>query len=223
MSQENKLYQGAAGVVDVMLDYPEIEPKGWAVVLHPHPLYEGTRDNKVVTTISRLLVQQGYVVLRPNFRGVGKSEGVFDEAVGETQDMLLVVQQFLAENPQYAELPWLISGFSFGSAVAALLHQEVVDLIDRGAEQSGLTVPSALILAGVGVWRFNYRELRLPENTFVIHGGADEVIPLADAFEWLAMYRQPVTVLPNVGHFFHGALIELRKQLELYLKGLDLI
>ena len=84
-------------------------------------------------------------------------------------------------------------------------------------------MPSALLLAGVGVWRFSYREVELPENTFVIHGEQDEVISLADAFEWLRTKEQPVTVLPGVGHFFHGALIELRKQLELYLKGINLI
>lgn len=223
MSSKSKFYQGNAGIVDVMHDYPDVEPKGWAIILHPHPLFQGSRDNKVVTTISRLLVQHGFVVLRPNFRGVGKSEGVFDEAIGETQDMLQVIQQFLAENPQFSELPWVIGGFSFGSAVAAQLHQEVEDLIASTPEQSTLTMPSALLLAGVGVWRFSYREVQLPENTFVIHGEQDEIISLADAFEWLTEKKQSVTVLPGVGHFFHGALIELRKQLELYLKGISLI
>lgn len=223
MSQETKLYQGGAGVVDVMIDYPVGEPKGWAIVLHPHPLFQGTRNNKVVTTISRMLVSHGYVVLRPNFRGVGQSEGEFDEARGETHDMVQVVQQFLAEHPQFAELPWLIGGFSFGSAVAAQLHQEVADLIIQEPQQSQLSMPSALLLAGVGVWRFSYREVELPDNTFVIHGEQDEVISLADAFEWLGTKQQAVTVLPGIGHFFHGALIELRKQLELYLKGIHLI
>lgn len=223
MSQETKLYQGGAGVVDVMIDYPVDEAKGWAIVLHPHPLFQGTRNNKVVTTISRMLVTHGYAVLRPNFRGVGQSEGEFDDARGETYDMLQVVQQFLAEHPQFAELPWLISGFSFGSAVAAQLHQEVADLIVQEPQQTQLSMPSALLLAGVGVWRFSYREVELPDNTFVIHGEQDEVISLTDAFEWLGTKQQAVTVLPGVGHFFHGALIELRKQLELYLKGIHLI
>lgn len=223
MSQETKSYQGGAGVVDVVIDYPADKPRGWAIVLHPHPLFQGTRDNKVVTTISRMLVSHGYLVLRPNFRGVGKSEGEFDEARGETHDMLQVVQQFLAEHPQFVELPWLISGFSFGSAVAAQLHQEVADLVAAQSEQSQLQMPSALLLAGVGVWRFSYREVELPENTFVIHGEQDDVIPLQDAFEWLGTKQQSVTVLPGIGHFFHGALIELRKQLELYLKGVHLI
>lgn len=223
MSQEIKLFQGGAGGVDVAIDYPASEPKAWAIILHPHPLFDGTRDNKVITTISRLLVSHGYVVLRPNFRGVGKSEGSFDEARGETHDMVAVVQQFLAENPQFAALPWIIGGFSFGSAVAAQLHQEIEDLISADAAPSDLTMPAALLLAGVGVWRFSYREVNLPENTFVIHGEADDVIPLADAFQWLTEKKQAVTVLPGVGHFFHGALIELRKQLELYLKGIGLI
>lgn len=223
MSQATKLYQGGAGVVDVMIDYPKDAPKGWAIVLHPHPLFEGTRNNKVVTTISRLLVNHGYAVLRPNFRGVGQSAGEFDEARGETHDMVQVVQQFLAEHPQLAGLPWLIGGFSFGSAVAAQLHQEIAELIAEAPSQSLLTMPSALLLAGVGVWRFSYREVDLPDNTFVIHGEQDEVIALSDAFEWLTGKQQAITVLPGVGHYFHGALIELRKQLELYLKGIDLI
>ncbi|MDO5666887.1 MAG: alpha/beta hydrolase [Alcaligenaceae bacterium] len=223
MSHEIKFFQGDAGIVDVMLDYPDTEPKAWAIVLHPHPLFQGSRNNKVVTTISRLLTNHGYVVLRPNFRGVGKSEGSFDEGMGETQDMVQVVQQFLADNPQFSQLPWVIGGFSFGSAVAAQLHQEIEDLIKAAPEQAVLTMPSALLLAGVGVWRFSYRDVNLPTNTFVIHGGDDEVISLHDAFEWLTEKKQALTVLPGVGHFFHGALIELRKQLELYLKGIGLI
>lgn len=223
MSQETRLYQGEVGAVDVAIDYPASAPRGWAIVMHPHPLFQGTRDNKVVTTISRFLVSEGYVVLRPNFRGVGQSVGEFDNARGETQDMLRVVQQFLEEKPEFTELPWLIGGFSFGSAVAAQLHQEIEDLLNESSSSTQLTMPAALVLAGVGVWRFSYRDVNLPANTFIIHGEADEVIPLEDAFVWLREKQRAITVLPGVGHFFHGALIELREQLADYLKSKQLI
>src|SRR5699024_10728793 len=105
----------------------------------------------------------------------------------------------------------------------AQLHQEIAELIAEAPSQSLLTMPSVLLLAGVGVWRFSYREVDLPDNTFVIYGELDEVITLSGAFEWLTSKQQAVTVLLGVGYYFHGAFIELWKQLELYLMGIDLI
>lgn len=224
MTQDRQQFQGGAGVVDVAIDRPSGAPRGWAILLHPHPLYQGTRDNKVITTMSRMLQSHGYVVLRPNFRGVGQSAGEFDEARGETADMVQVIEQFVQQAPEMPDLPWLIGGFSFGSAVAAQLYSEVAERqADPARAIAGLALPEAVLLAGVGVWRFSYREVSLPTNTFVIHGEKDDVIPLEDAYPWLQQHNLAVTVLPGVGHFFHGALVELRQQLEIYLRSLALI
>ena len=206
---------GAAGRIDCLVDWPDQADSllGWALVLHPHPLHGGTRNNKVVTTLSRAYAQAGYVVLRPDFRGVGKSEGSFDQARGETEDMQALIGAFLSAHPELADKPWLLAGFSFGSSVAAQLYS----VLDQERTQS---VPQQLILVGTAVKRFAWREVVLPENTLVIHGEQDEVVPLQEVFDWIAPYRIPVTVIPTASHFFHGYLIELKK---LTLGGLQQI
>lgn len=197
---------GAAGRIDCVIDWPEqTEPlRGWALVLHPHPLHEGTRNNKVVTTLSRAYAQAGYAALRPDFRGVGKSEGSFDQARGETEDMQQLIQAFVAAHPELAGKPWLLAGFSFGSAVAAQLYSVL-------QEDKTQSPPLLLTLVGTAVKRFAWREVVLPENTLVVHGERDEVVPLQEVFDWIASYRVPVTVIPAATHFFHGYLIELKK------------
>lgn len=197
---------GAAGHIDCVIDWPDqsTTPCGWALVLHPHPLHEGTRNNKVVTTLSRAYAQAGYVVLRPDFRGVGKSEGSFDQSRGETEDMQLLIQAFLKAHPELDGKPWLLAGFSFGTSVAAQLYSVL-------REQNHHPLPQLLTLVGTAVKRFAWREVVLPENTLVIHGECDEVVPLQEVFEWIASYRVPVSVIPAATHFFHGYLIELKK------------
>ncbi|NLJ62519.1 MAG: alpha/beta hydrolase, partial [Alcaligenaceae bacterium] len=91
-------FQGQAGSIDCALDWPNTStPSGWALILHPHPLHGGARNNKVVTTMSRAATQLGLVAVRPDFRGVGKSDGQFDQGQGETWDMLAVVEQFQSQ------------------------------------------------------------------------------------------------------------------------------
>lgn len=155
---QNIQFKGEVGIVDCALDWPEGEPRGWALVLHPHPLHGGARNNKVVTTIARACVQQGLVAVRPDFRGIGKSEGSFDNAVGETADMHAVVEQFQEAYPEIASGNWVVAGFSFGTSVAAQLSSMLSE------EQA--RAPEALILAGPAVERFRFRELELPEATF---------------------------------------------------------
>ncbi|AHG62775.1 alpha/beta hydrolase [Advenella mimigardefordensis] len=198
---------GPAGRIDCLVDWPDpAQPLlGWALVLHPHPLHGGTRNNKVVTTLSRAYAQAGYAVLRPDFRGVGKSEGSFDQAHGETADMQQLVQAFLAAHPQLDGKPWLLAGFSFGTAVAAQLYSVLSD-------EKTQPLPQLLTLVGTAVKRFTWREVVLPANAVVIHGERDEVVPLQEVFDWITPYRNAVTVIPGATHFFHGYLIELKKR-----------
>ncbi len=197
---------GPAGRIDCLVDWPDAAQPllGWALVLHPHPLHGGTRNNKVVTTLSRAYTQAGYAVLRPDFRGIGKSEGSFDQARGETADMQQLIQAFVAAHPDLQGKPWLLAGFSFGSAVAAQLYSVL-------QQEQKQPLPQLLTLVGTAVKRFAWREVALPANTFVIHGERDEVVPLQEVFDWIADYRVAVTVIPGATHFFHGYLIELRK------------
>ena len=195
-------FNGGAGRIDCAIDWPEGPPRGWALVLHPHPLHEGTRDNKVVTTIARACVQEGYVALRPDFRGVRASAGSFDKAVGETADMTALVEQFRDNHGDLARLPWVLAGFSFGTAVAAQLHGALAD--------RGLPPPAALILTGAAVWRFKFRDIALPADTLIVHGERDEVVPLSEVMDWAREPEVPVVVIPGATHFFHGKLLLLK-------------
>src|SRR6184192_1421856 len=113
-STERKFVAGPAGRIECAVDLPASERRGAALVAHPHPLYGGTLDNKVVQTLAKTFVELGYVSLRPNFRGVGASEGEHDEGIGETEDLLRVVAY---ARETFGELPLVLAGFSFGAAV----------------------------------------------------------------------------------------------------------
>ena len=178
--------------------------RGWALVLHPHPLQGGARENKVVTTIARACVQHGLVAVRPNFRGVGLSEGEFDKSVGETRDMLALVAQVREQHPELAQAPWVLAGFSFGTAVAAQTYAAL-------AEHGDAPLPSALMLMGPAVNRFQSHEVQVPGDTLMVHGEQDEVVPLSEAMDWARPRSIPVVVIPGASHFFHGKLLVLRE------------
>ncbi len=205
-------FDGEAGNIECAIDRPMGEVRGWALVLHPHPLHGGTRDNKVVTTIGRACVEHGLVTLRPNFRGVGASDGEFDQARGETADMFALVEQFRQRFPEAAGGQWALAGFSFGTSVAAQLYSEL-------AAQSRPT-PDRLILAGSAVERFRHRDVSVPDDTLLIHGEADEVVPLAEAMEFARTHGLPMVVMPDASHFFHGRLITLRGLVQQSLKAM---
>lgn len=208
---EKIVFQGAAGAVDCVLDYPEGAPRGWALVLHPHPLYGGARENKIVTTVARACVERGFVAVRPNFRGVGASAGEFDNAVGETADMAALVEQFERAYPEAASGTWVLAGFSFGTAVAAQLHAQ--------RTEQGARAPDRLILIGCAVERFRFREVSVPADTLMVHGEDDEVVPLSEGMEFARVRDLAVTVVPDGSHFFHGKLLVLRQILQNYLSG----
>ncbi|RPH64799.1 MAG: alpha/beta hydrolase [Burkholderiales bacterium] len=193
---------GPAGAIDVALDMPAATPIGAAVVAHPHPLFGGTRDNKVVQTLARALLALGYIVWRPNFRGVGESAGSFDEGVGETDDLLEVVEHALAHAASLgvAQPQLVLAGFSFGcfvqSRVAARLRE-----LGRPADR--------LVLVGTAVSRFEVEAV--PSDTLVVHGEVDETVPLNAVFDWARRQDLPVVVLPGADHFFHRKLTLLKR------------
>ena len=149
-------------------------------------------DNKVVQTLARAFVQCGWVAVRFNFRGVGASEGVFDEGRGETEDYLAIVRQ-LAPAGALA-----LAGFSFGSfvttrALQSLWPQRIIEKV---------------VLIGTAASRFEVAQLpaEAHERTLVVHGEQDDTVPLADVMAWARPQSLPVTVVPGGGHFFHGQL-----------------
>lgn len=186
-SLERLAIAGPAGALETDLNDPGEPRRGLALIAHPNPVQGGTKDNKVVTTLTKALFGLGYAVLRPNFRGVGASAGSFDQGVGETEDILAVARY---AQSRFGDLPLLLAGFSFGAFVQTRVAQ---------------TLPAErLVLVGPAVNRFP--AATVPADTLVIHGERDDVVPLAAVFDWARPQQLPVIVVPGGEHFFHGRL-----------------
>jgi alpha/beta superfamily hydrolase len=200
------LIDGPAGQIEVVVEDPAggDAPRGLAVVAHPHPLMGGTMDNKVVHTLVRAFVMAGWRAVRFNFRGVGRSDGQYDEGRGETSDLLSVVAHHLSD-PILAGRPLALAGFSFGGYVAA---QAATRLLQAAADQPAVRAPSTLVLVSPAASRFDVPAV--PAHTLVVQGEADDVVPLSAILDWARPQQLPVTVVPGAGHFFHGQLGGLR-------------
>lgn len=195
--------KGSAGAIEVLEDLPTLAdgamPRGVAVIAHPHPLFGGTMDNKVVQTLARAFVQCGWRALRFNFRGVGSTEGVYDEGRGELQDLLAVVAHGTGgSNAQ----PLALAGFSFGAFVTSHAVQSL----------SAHHAPQQLVLVGTAASRFTVAPIApdLHARTLVLHGEQDDTVPLTSVMDWARPQSLPITVIPGVAHFFHGQLPLLR-------------
>jgi hypothetical protein len=178
---------GPAGRIECAIDFPAIGPRGTALVAHPHPLYGGTLDNKVVQTLARAFAELGYVAWRPNFRGVGASEGRYDEGRGEVDDLFAVLEHTKQDNP-------VLAGFSFGAAMQAKLAQQLR--------------PERMVLVGIAVNHFEAPPV--PADTLLIHGELDDTVPLSAVMQWARPQELPVIVVPGADHFFHRRLALLR-------------
>lgn len=183
---------GPAGKMQCLLDLPEGEPRGVALVAHPHPLYGGTMENKVAQTLARTFVTLGYAAARFNFRGVGESEGVHDEGRGEVDDMAVMYAHM---REKYPNLPITLTGFSFGTFVQA---QFALRLAAEGQPAERLV----LVGTAAGKWPMP----QVPEDTILIHGELDDTITLKEVFEWARPLDLPVTVITGADHFFHRKL-----------------
>lgn len=191
----NTLIQGPSGLLEIALSTPENSPAtGLAFICHPHPVHGGTMDNKVVQTLAKAFAELGCAVMRFNFRGVGKSEGVFDDGIGETEDAAAALTYAQDQVANAAHIPLIAAGFSFGCFVQSRLLQR--------------SNPTRLVLVGPAVKRFDIETV--PNDTVVIQGEADDVVPLADVLDWARPQALPVTIFPGAGHFFHGRLTELK-------------
>lgn len=196
---------GPAGRIQVLRDQPEGTPRGVAFLCHPHPLFGGTMDNKVVQTLARAFVQCGWTAVRFNFRGVGTSEGTHDEGRGEAADLRAVVREFAPEGAI------AMAGFSFGAYVTAQALQTLWP--EREVR--------AVVLVGTAAARFQVPALPTDsqDRTLVIHGEVDETVPLAAALDWARPQSLPVTVVPGVEHFFHGQLPLLKNLVVRHLRA----
>jgi len=192
---KNLTLNGPQGALEATLSVPDETSGSIAVVCHPHPLYGGTMDNKVVHYTARALLEMGVPVLRFNFRGVGKSAGEFDEAVGEIDDCMAAVEWMRNEYPND---PLLMAGFSFGAYIAA-------QAASRADVAALVTIAPA-----VNLYDFNtISEMTCP--WLLIQGDADEVVPPDAVRSWVEKSNRVSKVIwmPDASHFFHGRLLEL--------------
>ncbi len=191
------LLAGPVGDIEVALDFPDGPPRGLALIAHPHPLFGGTLDNKVVQTLARALVALGYLCARPNFRGVGRTAGSHDEGRGEQDDLLALVAALQREHG-LSDL--VLAGFSFGSFVQSWVAKRLA---------GDARAPSKLVLLGTAVSRWQVADV--PFNTLVIHGEKDDTVPLSAVLDWATPQDLAVVVIPGADHFFHHKLTLIKR------------
>ena len=204
--KESKInISGPVGVLESLFNRGDSDAllssmNGLAIICHPHPRHGGTMDNKVVTTLMRTYRDLGIHVLRFNFRGVGKSEGVFDNAVGELEDLLSVISW---AKSHLTDCPILMAGFSFGSSIAARASYKVESL-------------RHLTLVAPPVERYEYdRDGVFQAPLCVIQGDQDELVVAQGVYDWVAQLHSSVELIryPEAGHFFHGFLSSFKTDL----------
>lgn len=200
-TETTQLIAGPAGQLELVVSEPTHTPRSaWGIVCHPHPLFGGTMNNKVVTTLVKTFQGMGVATVRFNFRVVGQSEGRFDQGQGELEDLLAVIDW--VQQQQIRNEIWL-GGFSFGSYVAA---------------KAATRIPvNKLVTIAPPVQHFPMQEL--PPITcpwILVQGELDDVVPPQEVFTW-AEERNPKPIIirfPEAGHFFHGQLAELRARIQ---------
>jgi alpha/beta superfamily hydrolase len=207
MRAENVTLAGPAGALETRLEFADgaAAPTMFGVACHPHPLFGGTMDNKVTHVLARSMVECGAPTFRFNFRGVGKSQGAFDDGRGETDDLASVVAEGRRRFP--AAALWL-GGFSFGAFVAL-----------RGARE---LAPVKLVAVAPPVARFDLGSVGHPDcDWMLVQGDADDVVPSEAVLRWAAEQpRRPrLHVLAGAGHYFHGRLHELKPLVLDFLRG----
>jgi alpha/beta superfamily hydrolase len=187
---------GPAGALEALLEsHADVAPSALGVICHPHPLFGGTLQNKVVHTLARSFQELGAATIRFNFRGVGASGGRFADGVGEVDDALAVIA---AGRARFAGVPLWLGGFSFGGAVAV-----------RAALAAA---PSLLVTVAPAVTLINLNDIKVPDCPWlIVQGGDDELVAASAVADWAARLVPPPTLalLPGVSHFFHGRLRDL--------------
>ncbi|MEI6458995.1 MAG: alpha/beta fold hydrolase [Pseudomonadota bacterium] len=187
---------GPVGVLESVLEVPLGHDGRVALICHPHPLFGGTLQNKVVHTTARALQERGIATLRFNFRGVGASAGTFDDGRGETDDALAAADWLTA---RYPASPLILAGFSFGAYVAY-----------RVATESPV---QRLYTIAPPIRRFDFGSQRVPTMPWlVIQGDQDELVEYSSVVTWMASVvpKPHLATIAGAEHFFHGRLNELK-------------
>lgn len=201
------LINGHVGAIELCINGVE-RPRALALICHPHPLHGGSLENKVVFTLARACRDNNIIAVRFNFRGVGRSEGAYDDGVGELADALAICKCLSAEMPQ---LPVILAGFSFGAAIVARLAQVVPCM--------------GLLLSAPPVPRYGLDDVvAVKAPVLLMQCDDDDVIDSGMVYHWFDRLSAPQKTLqgwPDGGHFFHGMLAELKMVTEKFLLTLS--
>lgn len=199
---------GPVGQIQLLIDHPATAPRGVVLVSHPQPLLGGSPRHVVPLTLARHLCADGWIVVRPGFRGVGKSEGVHAEGIGEAEDAGVVLEHC---RRQYPGVPLALVGFSFGAHVYARLACALQD------------PPQAVVLLGLPVGEVPggryYEPLPLPADCLLVHGEHDEMAPLENLLAWARPDQRALVLYPGADHFFRGCLAQVAGQVTDYLRS----
>lgn len=204
----NTFFEGPVGQIEAILKEPAAQITRAAIVCHPHPLFGGTMHNKVVYRIARVFSDAGFAVLRFNFRGTGRSQGEYDNGLGEQDDLRSAIKFIDGKYPG-AEM-WL-AGFSFGSAV--MLRSAACD--DR---------VRAFVAAGVPVPKYDFSDIaRCNKPKLFVHGSLDEFGSLRDLETLFASLDEPkeLKIIEGADHFFEGRLGELADAVSNFIASVD--
>jgi alpha/beta superfamily hydrolase len=205
--EKKESVQGSAGRLEVLSYETTESARGLAVICHPHPIQGGTMNNKVVTMLHKAFAEKEFHTVRFNFRGVGESEGVFDEGIGETTDLRTVLDWASA---RYPGLPLYLAGFSFGSFIAYRLASDP-RYKDKIVQLISIAPP---------VQYTEFHDLPVPACPWlVVQGEQDEIVEAKAVYAWLESVDKAVEIVrfPEVGHFFHGKLTELKEAIKTHL------
>lgn len=198
---QHLMLPGPTGQLELITTWPKEQCRGVAIMCHPDPRQEGTMHNKVVTTTTRAFEHLQLATVRFNYRGIGKSEGHYGDVTGEQDDLRAIIDWVKQQLP---EQPLWLGGFSFGSIIAA-------------GVANGRHDTTQLLTIAPPIERYPYQSLTdIHCPWLVIQGDKDEVAPPEPVIEFAKQPPSPLelTVMPDVGHFFHGKLIELREMIK---------
>ncbi|OTG86357.1 hydrolase [Acinetobacter sp. ANC 4558] len=198
---EQIFIEGSVGKIEIFVDYPQGEIKGFAVVCHPHPLQGGTPHHKVPTLLAQMFLERGCVVYRPSFRDSGQSDGSHDQGYGETEDTLATIEY---ARSKHLGKTFYAGGFSFGAHVMAKAYAALPAPL-----QAKQLILCGLPTATVANIR-HYETPKIQGDILFIHGESDDITLLSDLILWAQPQRHLVTVLPGANHFFTGYLKQLR-------------
>ncbi len=199
---ETKIFvKGSMGQLETVVSVPSVKGFGLVFLSHPHPLFGGSMENKVIYTLNKAFLENNWITVKHNFRGVGETSGAFDNGEGETEDLLNIVNYYRnltkITNSLPKKYPLCFAGFSFGTYVSCKLAHKIT--------------PDFLLLTGIAAKKW---EFSLPKDysakTTLIHGQNDEVIPLVDVLEWSKKENLSVTVIPGTDHFFNKQISLLK-------------